>query len=116
MTTPGEWRCDIGELPPGRTATFRLTCGGRTVHGFAVNHEGRVCAYVNTCPHNGTPLDLWPNQFLDEDGSTLVCSTHGAFFAPDTGFCIAGPCAGDSLTSLPVRTEGGAVVVSCDLG
>ena len=116
MTTPGEWRCDIGELPPGRTATFRLTCGGRTVHAFAVNHEGRVYAYVNTCPHVGTPLDLWPNQFLDEDGRTLVCSTHGAFFAPDTGFCLAGPCAGDSLTSLPVRAEGDAVVVSCDPG
>jgi nitrite reductase/ring-hydroxylating ferredoxin subunit len=116
MTHSGEWRCAADELPPGRTATFRLTCGGRTVHGFAVNHEGRVYAYVNSCPHIGTPLDLWPNQFLDEDGRTLVCSTHGAFFAPDTGFCIGGPCAGDSLTSLPVRTEGGAVVVSCDLG
>ena len=113
MTASGEWRCDVAALPPGRTAVFRLTCGGRTVHGFAVNHGGSAHAYVNSCPHVGTPLDLWPNELLDEDGRTLVCSTHGALFEPDTGFCIGGPCAGDRLASLPVRAEGDQFVVGC---
>ena len=113
MTAPGEWRCHVDELPPGHTAVFRLTCGGRTVHGFAVNHEGCTHAYVNSCPHVGTPLDLFPNEFLDEDGRILVCSTHGALFAPDTGHCIAGPCAGDGLTPLPVRIDGRELVVGC---
>jgi nitrite reductase/ring-hydroxylating ferredoxin subunit len=113
MTAPGEWRCDLDELPPGRTATFRLTCGGRTVHGFAINHAGRLHAYVNSCPHVGTPLDMWPNEFLTEDGSTLVCATHGALFAPDSGECITGPCAGDRLEALAVRVEGRVGVVSC---
>jgi nitrite reductase/ring-hydroxylating ferredoxin subunit len=114
MMPSGEWRCDLDELPPGRTATFRLSCGGRTVHGFAINHEGRAYAYVNSCPHVGTPLDMWPNEFLTEDGSTIVCATHGALFAPDSGACIAGPCAGDHLTPLPVRVEGQILVVTCD--
>ena len=113
MTDFGEWRCDIDQLAPGRTATFRLTCSGRSVNGFAVNHEGRAYAYVNRCPHVGTPLDLWPNEFLTEDGGTIVCATHGALFAPDSGFCTAGPCAGDRLTPLAVRVEGRAVVVTC---
>ena len=113
MAHSGEWRCDVDELPPGRTATFRLTCAGGTIHGFAINHEGRTYAYVNSCPHIGTSLDLSPNEFLAEDGRTLVCATHGALFEPDTGFCIGGPCAGDSLTPLPVRLEGQAVVVNC---
>src|SRR6185503_2199177 len=112
MTLPGEWRCELDALPPGRTAVFRLTCGGRTVHGFAINHGGRAYAYVNSCPHVGTPLDMWPNEFLDEDGRTLVCATHGALFAPDTGRCIAGPCAGDQLTPLSVTIEAGAIVVT----
>ena len=116
MTAPGEWRCDVGELPPGRTARFRLACRGHAVHGFALNHEGQVYAYVNSCPHVGTPLDLWPNEFLAEDGRTLVCATHGALFEADTGFCIGGPCAGDSLTPLAVRIEGQTVVVSCGEG
>lgn len=113
MTHSGEWRRAADELPPGRTATFRLTCGGRTLHGFALNYGGRVYAYVNSCPHVGTPLDLWPNEFLSADGTDIVCSTHGALFAPDGGLCTAGPCAGDRLTALPVRTEGRDVVVTC---
>jgi nitrite reductase/ring-hydroxylating ferredoxin subunit len=113
MIDPGEWRCDVDALPPGRTAVLRLTCGGRTVGGFAINHEGRAYAYVNRCPHVGTPLDMWPNEFLAEDGRTIVCATHGALFAPDTGFCTAGPCAGDRLARLAVRIEGHTVVVTC---
>jgi nitrite reductase/ring-hydroxylating ferredoxin subunit len=113
MTALDEWRCDAEGLPPGRTAKFRLTCGGRVLDGFVVNHEGRVHAYVNRCPHVGTPLDLWPNEFLAEDGRTIVCATHGALFEPQSGVCAAGPCAGDRLTRLPVRVEGRTVVVSC---
>ena len=113
MSAPGEWRCDVDALPPGHTAKFRLTCHGRAVEGFAVNDEGRIFAYVNRCAHVGTPLDLWPNEFLAEDGRTIVCATHGALYAPDTGLCTAGPCAGDRLTALPVRVEGRAVVVGC---
>jgi len=113
MTAPAEWRCDVDRLPPGHTVRFRLTCRARTVDGFAVNHNGRVHAYVNRCPHVGTPLDLWPNEFLTEDGRTIVCATHGALFAPDTGRCTAGPCVGDRLASLPVRVDGGTIVVGC---
>jgi len=60
----------------------------------------------------GTPLDLWPNEFLTEDGREIVCATHGALYDPESGLCTAGPCAGDHLTPLPVRVEGRTVVVS----
>jgi nitrite reductase/ring-hydroxylating ferredoxin subunit len=113
MTAPGEWRCDVDTLPPGHTATFRLSCAGRTVHGFVVNHEGQTFAYVNSCPHVGTNLDLFPNEFLSEDGQIIVCGTHGALFAPDSGLCLAGPCAGDQLTPLAVRIDGRELVVGC---
>src|SRR5256885_525720 len=112
-TASGEWRCAAASLPPGRTATFRLECGGRSVSGFVVNFDGRYHAYVNRCPHVGTPLDLWPNEFFTEDGQALVCSTHGAIFEPHTGFCTAGPCAGDRLTRLPLRVEDASLVVTC---
>lgn len=113
MTAPAEWRCPVAGLPPGRTAAFRLTCDRRTVDGFIVNHGGQYRAYINRCPHAGTTLDTWPNEFLSEDGRWLICATHGAVFAPDTGRCVSGPCAGDALTPLPVRVEGSAVVVAC---
>src|SRR5207249_7629581 len=51
MTAPGEWRCAAASVPPGRTATFRLECGGRSVNGFVVNFAGGYHAYVDRCPH-----------------------------------------------------------------
>lgn len=106
-----EWRCPAAALAPGATATFRLTRAGGAVEGFVVNHGGGFHAWVNRCPHLGTPLDLWPNEFLSGDGTALVCATHGAVFAPDTGRCTAGPCAGDALTALPLRRDGDDLVV-----
>ena len=113
MADSDEWRCDVGDLPAGRTAKFRLTCGEGALEGFALNHDGRYYAYLNRCAHVGTPLDLWPNEFLGEDGREIVCATHGALYAPESGLCTAGPCAGEHLTPLPVRVEGRIVVVSC---
>ena len=113
MTASGEWRCSAADVPPGHTAKFTLQCGARSVAGFVVNHDGAFHAYVNRCPHVGTPLDLWPNEFLSEDGRVLVCSTHGALYEPSTGYCTAGPCAGDSLAALPLTLEGDTVVVTC---
>jgi nitrite reductase/ring-hydroxylating ferredoxin subunit len=113
MTPHAEWRCPLTALPPGQTAKFQLRCGTRTVEAFIVNHAGGLYAYVNRCPHVGTPLDLWPNEFFAEDGQTLICSTHGALYEPASGHCTAGPCAGDALTPLPLRQEGDLVVVGC---
>ncbi len=114
MTPSGEWRWPATSVPRGRTATFRLDCGGRTINGFVVNDAGRYRAYVNRCPHVGTPLDTWPNEFFTEDGRSLICSTHGALYEPDSGLCTAGPCAGDRLTPLPLSLDGDTLVVRCD--
>ena len=107
-----EWRGSASELGPGQTAKFRLERTGRVIDGFVVNHDGHYHAYVNRCPHVGTPLDLWPNEFFSEDGRSLICSTHGAVYAPDSGLCTDGPCVGDTLTPLPLRREGDTLVVT----
>lgn len=107
------WSCPISALEVGQSATFRLRCGERTVACFVVNHAGRVHAYVNRCPHAGTTLDWWPNEFFTEDGRHLICATHGAVYLPDTGLCIAGPCPGASLTPLPIVRTGDSLIISC---
>jgi naringenin degradation protein FdeD len=111
MAGSDEWRCAAATVPPGHTATFRLERAGRTVHAFIVNHDGQYRAYINHCPHVGTPLDLWPNEFLTEDRRALICSTHGAVFDPISGRCTAGPCVGDRLTALPLALDGDTLVV-----
>jgi len=107
----GTWRCAADALAPGQTAVFDLRVRGRTVRGFLVNHGAGHRAYVNRCPHAGTPLDMWPNEFLSEDGRYLICATHGAVFAPDTGICLEGPCPGARLEPLRVTRRGDELVV-----
>jgi len=72
---------------------------------FAVRREGRVYAYQNRCPHRGVPLEWQPDQFLDASASLIQCATHGALFLIETGECVAGPCAGQSLTALGCRED-----------
>jgi nitrite reductase/ring-hydroxylating ferredoxin subunit len=108
------WRLDARTLAPGQTAKFRIRRrGGQSVEGFVVNHGGAVSAYVNACPHAGNPLDLRAGGFYAEDGRHLVCSVHGAVFAPDTGVCAEGPCPGARLERLSVARDGDALVISC---
>jgi nitrite reductase/ring-hydroxylating ferredoxin subunit len=34
---------------------------------------------------------------------------HGALFRPEDGFCVSGPCAGESLKQLKLELRDGAV-------
>jgi nitrite reductase/ring-hydroxylating ferredoxin subunit len=109
----GTWRCAAAAVGPGRGMGFQLPVGDRpSVDGFVVNHAGEHRAYVNRCPHAGTTLDRLPHRFLTEDGRYLVCSTHGAVFAPETGVCVEGPCPGARLLPLRVERVGEDLVIS----
>ncbi|MNT92136.1 hypothetical protein D3C72_2333610 [compost metagenome] len=48
-------------------------------------------------------MEWLPDQFLDSSGSLIQCATHGALFLIESGECVAGPCAGESL--LPLALE-----------
>ncbi len=85
---------------------------GRPREIVVVRRGCEVWAYVNSCPHVGTPLDFLPDRFLTADGTQLLCATHGARFVLDTGLCVAGPCVGRSLAPVPVRLEGERVVLA----
>jgi nitrite reductase/ring-hydroxylating ferredoxin subunit len=106
------WRCPADAVAPGHTARFQLLVRGRVVPAFIVNHGGGHHAYVNRCPHAGTPLDWWPNEFFTEDGRNLICATHGAVFAPDSGLCLEGPCPGARLERLAVTRDGDELLVT----
>lgn len=76
---------------------------------FLFRRRGRLFAYRNQCPHLGIPLNWMPERFLDPDSCFLHCANHGALFTPESGDCIAGPCQGDSLTSVPLRITDGTI-------
>jgi nitrite reductase/ring-hydroxylating ferredoxin subunit len=68
-----------------------------------VRDGDEVRGYVNRCPHRSTPLEMFPNCFLDETGTELICATHGARFWVRDGACTFGPCTGVGLQ--PVRLK-----------
>lgn len=108
--------CRVADLEENGSRAFTMGEGAWPLHGFVVRLRGQVRAYVNRCPHARHPLDLVPHKFLTADGSLILCSSHGALFEKDTGYCVAGPCAGQSLTSLPVTIESGFVLLADDPG
>ena len=79
--------------------------------GFVIRFRGELYAYSNRCPHRDSRLDWVEGEFFDEDDRFLVCATHGAVFEPATGKCVAGPCIGQVLASLPVVLEGSRIFV-----
>jgi nitrite reductase/ring-hydroxylating ferredoxin subunit len=80
--------------------------------GFITRVGGTVAGWVDRCPHAGLPLAMMPNRYLTREGDLILCATHGALFRPGDGRCVGGPCAGQALTSWPVRVEAGSVVTA----
>lgn len=101
------------ELPAGRTKKFVLQCDGRDVECFVLSSGGAFHAYVNQCRHVPMGLDWVENQFFTADGQYVQCATHGAYYVPDTGECIAGPPCGRSLIRVPLAQRDGVLYASC---
>ena len=107
--------CRLDDIPDGGARGFGPAPGGFTGL-FAVRQASRAFIYVNACPHIGVSLDWAPDQFLTRDGAQIVCATHGAFFAIESGLCVDGPCRGDRLEAVPVTIENGVILVPDDAG
>jgi nitrite reductase/ring-hydroxylating ferredoxin subunit len=103
----------VGELGPGQTKKFLLDCAGAELEGFLLNSGGTLHAYVNRCRHVPMGLDWVENQFFTADGCWIQCATHGAYYRPDTGECVAGPPCGKSLHRIPLTVADGVVYADC---
>ena len=97
--------CNGVDVTEGASKSFQLD--GR--HLLAVRKDGTLHVYLNRCPHRGIPLEWLPDQFLDSSGSLIQCATHGALFLIENGECVAGPCAGAFLQSIPSVERDGII-------
>lgn len=109
--------CALSDLGDPATRGFQLDLGAeRPVHIFVVRKDDVLAAYVNRCPHTGAPLEWVPDQFFDLDSSFIQCAIHGALFRPEDGYCLRGPCVGQSLQALELSVDDGTVSVSIPAG
>lgn len=105
--------CHVDELDDPGSLEVELSCAGETTGVFVVKLQGRLHAYVNSCPHTGVPLNWLPDQFFDYSGELIQCALHGARFRPWDGYCVWGPCQGQSLAPVPVSVRNNQVYVAC---
>jgi len=115
--------CRLTDLDQHGARGFTIGRGEWPLRGFVVRSGDTVHGYVNYCPHAGHPLNFKPHQFLTHDSSLILCSSHGALFEKQTGYCVAGPCAGKQLRPIPLEVESGFVMLAagvdagaCDTG
>jgi len=99
------------DLSYGESRGVRIASEAGGHEAFVVRQGEDLFAYVNRCPHTGAPLDWSPDQFLNADGSYIICAMHGALFEIRSGRCVSGPCVNQMLEPLPVKVEGGRLLL-----
>jgi nitrite reductase/ring-hydroxylating ferredoxin subunit len=106
--------CPLSEIEDGQGRGFTLGEGNARREIFVLRAGARVYGYVNSCPHQGTPLDWVPDRFVSTETGLVLCATHGAMFRVEDGYCVAGPCAGQALRRVPVRVDAAGRVILDD--
>lgn len=101
--------CRLAEVPDGGSNGFAVHWRGELRRFMILRRSDDVFVYVNRCPHAGLPLDFRPGQFLDLAKTQILCTNHGAVFRIEDGFCVAGPCAGESLQRPATEVRNGTV-------
>lgn len=112
MTHPlaGTALCRLDEIEDGEGRGFEIGEGSEALSLFVVREGEAAYAYVNACPHQGTPLD-WGGFdgsggcFVSEASGNILCATHGAEFRLEDGHCLIGPCLGAGLQPAEISRE-----------
>ena len=110
----GQALCAVDDIPDGGGTGLTLDGADGPLDIFVVRKGAAVRAYVNSCPHVGTPLDWVPDQFMDPSGGYIMCATHGALFQIEDGCCLAGPCQGGRLKTVPIAVRDGAIHLAAE--
>jgi len=89
----------------GKGIRFPVTIFGEDATGFVVRYNNIAHAYLNQCAHVPIELDWSEGEFFESSGLYLMCSTHGAIYAPESGHCLGGPCRGGRLRTIRAIEE-----------
>lgn len=102
--------CKTSDIPEGRARGFEVEAQQYIV----VREQQSFYVYHNRCPHMGVPLNWLPDDFVDPHSELLRCATHGALFLPETGECVAGPCAGQFLSRIPFSVQADQIILDAE--
>ena len=112
LPAPGTPLCALDELDDPGAKGLTLGSGASRINIFLIRKSGAVYGYLNLCPHAATRLDNWPDRFLTQDESQILCGNHAALFRIEDGYCTSGPCEGKQLEAVPVEVVEGVVRIA----
>lgn len=115
MADPKRLICSSASLENGGPGQrFTAKANGREIPAFVIRFRDRPYAYINECGHIPAELDWQPGELFDDSKLYLICSIHGALYAPDTGRCLTGRCEGRGLKTLGISEDNGNIFLNPD--
>ena len=97
--------CHCNDIADPGSKEFSIKLGRKELELFVVHKDASFHAYKNKCPHTGVSLNWQEDQFLDLDHNLIQCSVHDALFEVDSGYCVSGPCSGQTLEELEITIK-----------
>ncbi len=105
--------CASGDVPEGGAGfRFSVVRFEREEPAFVIRFHGLVHAYMNRCGHVPVELDWQHGEFFDDSKLYLICATHGALYAPESGHCLGGRCNGKGLEPVSVIERDGRIYLT----
>jgi len=84
---------------------FSLQVNKSLLSIMLLKQKEQYFAFKNCCPHQGRRMDYASGKFLISESGTIICPAHGAEFQANDGLCIGGPCLGQSLEKINIKTN-----------
>lgn len=95
----------ISEVKNNRWYEYSLQTDNGLTSIMLIKNGGDYLAFKNLCPHQGRRMDYAVGKFLLTELGNIVCPAHGAEFNAETGLCTNGPCIGQSLQTVKIKTN-----------
>ena len=106
---PGTDVCALADVVEGKSRVVPFGRGWPGVEVIVVREGDRVYGYINECAHMAVPLNLLDDFGVATNAHRMLCDHHYATFSD--GYCLEGPCQGESLTAVPLAVRAGRVVI-----
>lgn len=107
----GQVLCALDTVPADGALDLPLETPRGPRELFVVRRGPAVYAYINCCPHTGAPLNWLPGQFLNRERTLIQCANHDALFRIEDGYCVQGPCHGQSLIPVRIAVRDGDLIL-----
>ena len=114
QAAPEQLLCRSDAIADGTSKEVPLNDGRASI--CLVRKNETVYAYINSCPHTGSPLNWTGDQFLTRDGDLIQCALHGALFRIADGLCVWGPCLHQRLSAVPTVIHNGDILLASGQG